>query len=62
MINNANNRVVVTGIGILSPLGLNTAETWAGLIAGQSGDRFCLKVDFYGGARHLLAVSLKRAA
>ena len=31
------NRVVVTGIGILSPLGLNAATTWEGLIAGKSG-------------------------
>jgi len=32
-----NNRVVVTGIGVLSPLGLNAATTWEGLIAGKSG-------------------------
>jgi len=32
------------------------------LIAGQPGDRFALEVDFYGGARHLPIVSLKRAA
>ncbi len=31
------NRVVVTGIGILSPLGLNASTTWEGLIAGKSG-------------------------
>ena len=37
MINNANNRVVITGMGILCPLGLNTATTWEGLIAGKSG-------------------------
>lgn len=35
--NNLNNRVVVTGIGILCPLGLNTSVTWEGLIAGKSG-------------------------
>ncbi len=35
--NNHNNRVVVTGIGILCPLGLNTSTTWEGLIAGKSG-------------------------
>ena len=34
---NANNRVVVTGIGVLSPLGLNAATMWEGLIAGKSG-------------------------
>lgn len=32
-----NNRVVVTGIGALTPLGLDMATTWAGLIAGKSG-------------------------
>ena len=32
-----NNRVVVTGIGCLSPLGLDMATTWQNLIAGKSG-------------------------
>jgi 3-oxoacyl-[acyl-carrier-protein] synthase II len=35
--NNFNNRVVITGMGILSPLGLDTIATWEGLIAGKSG-------------------------
>ncbi|MFC1915510.1 beta-ketoacyl-ACP synthase II [Chloroflexota bacterium] len=35
--NGYNNRVVVTGMGFLSPLGLDTATTWKGLIAGRSG-------------------------
>ncbi len=30
-------RVVVTGLGLVSPLGLTAAETWTGLVAGQSG-------------------------
>jgi len=30
-------RVVVTGLGVVSPLGLNATETWAGLVAGRSG-------------------------
>ncbi|WP_430462487.1 beta-ketoacyl-ACP synthase II [Thalassolituus sp. LLYu03] len=30
-------RVVITGLGTVNPLGLNTAETWAALQAGQSG-------------------------
>ncbi|MCS7080177.1 MAG: beta-ketoacyl-ACP synthase II [Chloracidobacterium sp.] len=30
-------RVVVTGIGIVSPLGLNAAATWAALLSGTSG-------------------------
>lgn len=32
-----NHRVVVTGIGVVSPLGLNVAETWNNAIAGKSG-------------------------
>ena len=35
--NNSNNRVVITGIGVLSPLGLNMSTTWEGLVAGKSG-------------------------
>ena len=35
--NNPNNRVVVTGMGVLCPLGLNVADTWDTLIAGKSG-------------------------
>ncbi len=30
-------RVVVTGLGAVSPLGLSAADTWAGLCAGRSG-------------------------
>lgn len=30
-------RVVVTGVGLLSPLGLGTEETWEGLMAAKSG-------------------------
>ncbi len=36
-------RVVVTGIGVICPLGLNTTETWEALAAGRSGvDRITL--------------------
>lgn len=30
-------RVVITGIGCISPLGLNVEDTWSGLLAGKSG-------------------------
>lgn len=30
-------RVVVTGVGVISPLGLDAVATWAGLVAGRSG-------------------------
>lgn len=30
-------RVVITGLGVLSPLGLSMEETWDGLIAGRNG-------------------------
>ena len=35
--NNGRTRVVVTGLGALSPLGLSTDEFWQGLLEGRSG-------------------------
>lgn len=32
-----NNRVVVTGMGVISPLGLDVPSTWQALVAGRSG-------------------------
>ena len=37
MLNNGKHRVVVTGVGMITPLGLDTATTWENLIAGKSG-------------------------
>ena len=37
MTKNPDSRVVVTGMGVLCPLGLNVAATWEALIAGKSG-------------------------
>ncbi len=31
------NRVVVTGIGVISPVGLDVSSTWQGLVSGRSG-------------------------
>ncbi len=37
MVDSPDNRVVISGIGCFSPLGLDIATTWEGLIAGKSG-------------------------
>ncbi len=39
------NRVVVTGIGMISPLGLDVASTWEGLVSGRSGVDYITQFD-----------------
>jgi len=50
-----NRRVVVTGIGLVSALGIGTNETWAGLLAGQSGVTRITKFDISGYATQIAA-------
>ncbi len=42
---NGARRVVITGLGAITPLGLNVGDTWAGLLAGQSGVRTITRFD-----------------
>ena len=45
---NANHRVFVTGIGVISPLGLNAHSTWEQLVNGASGVDFITAFDTDG--------------
>jgi len=40
-----NNRVAVTGVGIICPLGLNAVDTWESIIAGKSGIDYITHFD-----------------
>jgi 3-oxoacyl-[acyl-carrier-protein] synthase II len=50
-----NRRVVVTGIGLVSALGIGTSETWAALLAGQSGVTRITRFDVTGYATQIAA-------
>ena len=50
-----NRRVVVTGIGLVSALGIGTRETWAGILAGQSGVTRITRFDVSGYATQIAA-------
>lgn len=38
-------RVVITGLGVLTPVGLSVGETWSNLLAGKSGIDYLTKFD-----------------
>ncbi len=44
----ARRRVVITGVGAITPLGLSVAETWEGLVAGRSGIDHVTRFDASG--------------
>jgi 3-oxoacyl-[acyl-carrier-protein] synthase II len=48
-------RVVITGIGLVSALGIGTRETWAGVLAGQSGVTRVTRFDITGYAAQIAA-------
>jgi 3-oxoacyl-[acyl-carrier-protein] synthase II len=50
-----NRRVVVSGIGLVSALGIGTRETWAALLAGQSGVTRITRFDISGYATQIAA-------
>ncbi|HXD21282.1 MAG TPA: beta-ketoacyl-ACP synthase II [Vicinamibacterales bacterium] len=50
-----NRRVVVTGIGLVSALGIGTNETWTGILAGQSGVTRITRFDISGYATQIAA-------
>ncbi|MFX5578954.1 beta-ketoacyl synthase N-terminal-like domain-containing protein, partial [Acinetobacter baumannii] len=45
-------RVVVTGLGLVSPVGNSVAEAWANLVAGKTGIATITKFDHSALAVH----------
>jgi 3-oxoacyl-[acyl-carrier-protein] synthase II len=41
-------RVVITGMGAITPLGLNVADTWQGMVEGRSGVDYITRFDASG--------------
>jgi len=52
---NGNHRVMVTGIGIISPLGLDVESTWDGIVNGRSGVDLITAFDTEGFDTHFAA-------
>ena len=46
---------MITGMGIISPLGLDVATTWDGIIGGRSGVDFITAFDSEGFDTHFAA-------
>ncbi|HIJ82816.1 MAG: 3-oxoacyl-(acyl-carrier-protein) synthase 2 [Magnetococcales bacterium] len=42
---NVNRRVAITGLGLITPLGTGTQETWSGLVSGRSGIKTITRFD-----------------
>jgi 3-oxoacyl-[acyl-carrier-protein] synthase II len=52
---NGNHRVMVTGMGVISPLGLDVESTWDGIVNGRSGVDMITSFDTEGFDTHFAA-------